>query len=187
MMIFDKLDGSNIRAEWSKKTGWYKFGTRTRLVDETDPMFGPAIPVFMNTLAEPLARIGTDKRWERMIIFGEFMGANSFAGVHDPADPKTITLFDVNPHKKGIIGPKEFLKTFEGIVPLPKFLGEMRWNRSFVEKVRNGEIDGITLEGVVGKAGEGHQLVMAKAKTQAWIDQVKAKFTAEQAEKIINS
>lgn len=24
---FEKLDGSNIRAEWSKKQGWHKFGT----------------------------------------------------------------------------------------------------------------------------------------------------------------
>jgi hypothetical protein len=25
---FDKLDGSNIRAEWSKKNGFHKFGSR---------------------------------------------------------------------------------------------------------------------------------------------------------------
>lgn len=25
---FDKLDGSNIRFEWSRKRGFYKFGTR---------------------------------------------------------------------------------------------------------------------------------------------------------------
>jgi len=29
LTVFDKLDGSNIRAEWSKKRGFYKFGTRT--------------------------------------------------------------------------------------------------------------------------------------------------------------
>ena len=26
---FDKLDGSNIRCEWSRKRGWYKFGTKS--------------------------------------------------------------------------------------------------------------------------------------------------------------
>lgn len=34
--VWDKLDGSNIRAEWSKKNGFYKFGTRERLLDSTD-------------------------------------------------------------------------------------------------------------------------------------------------------
>lgn len=38
--VFDKLDGSNLRFEWSKKQGWYKFGTRHRLFDNTDPVFG---------------------------------------------------------------------------------------------------------------------------------------------------
>ena len=28
---FDKLDGSNLRFEWTKKKGWYKFGTRSWL------------------------------------------------------------------------------------------------------------------------------------------------------------
>ena len=31
---FDKLDGSNIRGTWSKKRGFYKFGTRTQMLDE---------------------------------------------------------------------------------------------------------------------------------------------------------
>ena len=29
---FAKLDGSNIRAEWSRKKGFYKFGSRKRLL-----------------------------------------------------------------------------------------------------------------------------------------------------------
>lgn len=39
-IAFKKYDGSNIRAEWSKKRGWYKFGTRTQLIDKTDLVFG---------------------------------------------------------------------------------------------------------------------------------------------------
>ena len=30
---FDKIDGSNFRAEWSKKRGWYKFGTRNTMIN----------------------------------------------------------------------------------------------------------------------------------------------------------
>ena len=36
--VFDKLDGSNIRAEWNPKKGFYKFGSRTRLLG-TDQEF----------------------------------------------------------------------------------------------------------------------------------------------------
>jgi hypothetical protein len=55
--VFDKLDGSQIRVEWSRKRGWYKFGTRTRLFDQTDGQFGRAIPIFQRTLADQVAKI----------------------------------------------------------------------------------------------------------------------------------
>jgi hypothetical protein len=32
-LAFDKLDGSNMRFEWSPKRGWYKFGSRGQLID----------------------------------------------------------------------------------------------------------------------------------------------------------
>lgn len=184
--IFDKLDGSNLRWEWSRKGGWYKFGTRTRLFDETDPVFGEAIVVFRSGLSEVLEKIFRDQRWDRAIAFTEFFGAKSFAGLHEAGDPKFLALFDVAPHKKGILGPKEFLKIF-GTLPITKFLGVQRWTRGFVEQVRRNEVDGVTDEGVVGKSGEGHHLIMAKAKTQKWVDHVLERYGAEQAAKILES
>ena len=184
--VFDKLDGSNLRWEWARKSGWYKHGTRTRLFDETDEVFGGAIAIFQRTLAEPLIKIARDERWERMIVFTEFWGPRSFAGLHEPEDEKQLTLFDVNPYKKGILGPKQFLKLF-GHLNVPRFLGTRRWTRGFVEHVRHGEISDITEEGVVGKGGEGHKLVMAKAKTQKWIDRVLAKYGEEEGRKIVDS
>jgi hypothetical protein len=41
--VFDKVDGSNLRFEWSKKKGWHKFGTLSRLFDQSDWQFGRAI------------------------------------------------------------------------------------------------------------------------------------------------
>lgn len=32
-VAFDKLDGSNIRAEWDRKKGWLRFGSRRRLLE----------------------------------------------------------------------------------------------------------------------------------------------------------
>lgn len=197
--VFDKLDGSNLRFEWSKKRGWYKFGTRRRLFDETDWQFGRALPQFRKTLAEPLEKIFRDRRWESCIVFCEHWGPNSFAGNHhspgpspqkplDPDESMRNDLIDVAPHKQGILGPAEFLKLF-GDLPSAKFLGRFNWTRGFVERVWNEEIEGITFEGVVGKSGDGksHDRVCAKAKTKRWIDAVKDKHAPDEAEKIIRS
>jgi len=195
--VFDKLDGSNLRFEWSKKKGWYKFGTRTRLFDQADWQFGRSIPLFAKTLAEPLAKIFAKERWEACVVFAESWGPSSFAGNHhepgtnkplDPDDQMRLDLIDVNPYKQGILGPAEFVKLFSDL-PSAKLLGRFNWTRGFVERVWNGEIEGITCEGVVGKTGHGktHDLVMAKAKTKVWIDKVKARYAPEEAEKIVRS
>lgn len=183
--VFDKLDGSNIRAEWSRKRGWNKYGTRERLLDLTDPDFGEAIPIFEKTYADDLAKIAKKEGWDGLTVFMEFWGPNSIAGWHQKGEQKTLTLFDANPYKKGILGPREFLDLF-GHLHTAKFLGKMHWTRGFVERVWNGEIEGVTLEGVVGKAGSGHDLIMAKAKTAEWVKLVKARC-GEDADKIINS
>lgn len=184
--VFDKLDGSNLRAEWSRKKGWNKFGTRERLFDETDEVFGEAIKIFMESLTPGIDPVVKDQRWDGVTVFMEFWGPQSFAGQHIKEDPKQLTLFDVNPYKKGILGPREFLNLFGHLSYTPKYFGKMNWTRGFVERVRKGEFEGITFEGVVGKAGDGHKLIMAKAKTQAWIDKVHAQY-GEAGDKIVNS
>lgn len=197
--IFDKLDGSNLRFEWSRKAGWNKFGTRSRLFDLSDWQFGRAIPIFLRNLSEPLTKAARDNRWESMIVFAEHFGPSSFAGIHhepitnkplDLDDAMKVVLFDIAPHRHGLLGPREFLRIVEKAdVPHASYLGQCRWTRGFVDRVRAGEIDGITFEGVVGKAGNGksHDLIMAKAKTQIWIDKVKARYSAIEAERILES
>ncbi len=184
--VFDKVDGSNLRFEWSKKQGWYKFGTRTRLFDTSDPVFGSAISIWTKDWAEEMAKIAKDNRWESVIAYAEFHGPNSLGGLHDPKDEHELTLFDVAPYKKGLLGPKEFLKLF-GHLAIPTYLGKINWTRDFVAKVRAGEVAGITEEGVVGKTGSGHDLYMAKAKTQVWVDKILARYGAEEGGKIISS
>lgn len=185
--VFDKLDGSNLRFEVTPQKGLVKQGTRTRLFDGTDLVFGGAIDVFNKTLAEPIRKLAKDQGWQRVIVFAEFWGQGSFAGTHVPTDPKRLTVFDLNPYKKGILGPREFLKVTKDLPDCASYLGLFRWTRGFVQQVREGQLPGVTLEGVVGKAGEGHDLQMAKAKTQAWIDLVKQKLTPEEAERLLNS
>jgi len=188
--IFQKLDGSNIRIEWSKKHGWHKFGTRRRLLSsENDPiMYNEVMNTFHREEAEfnKLAKIFKEQRWQKVTAFFEFWGEHSFAGVHVPGEYKNLTLIDVAPYKEGLLGPKDFLKLF-GDCKIPRFLGIMNFNPELIRKVYNEELEGAGLEGIVAKAGKGHSLIMAKAKTKEWIDEVKARYSNKDADTIINS
>jgi hypothetical protein len=73
------------------------------------------------------------------------------------------------------------------IVNVPRLLGKVHWEDSFTRRVRAGEVEGVTFEGVVGKGMRGRKLVMAKAKTQAWIDAVVTRFGKEEGMKIVTS
>lgn len=177
-IAFDKLDGSNLRFEWSRKSGWYKAGSRTVLLDESHPDLGCGIPLFENTLSEPVGKVLFDMRVERAVVYCEFFGPNSFAGQHVQSDPKSLVILDVNIHKRGIVLPRDFIKTF-GHLPIPKVIYEGNFNHSFVEAVRNGEYpvsgEGIVAKGVNPKAKkEQHGLWMAKIKTKAWLEKLKA-------------
>lgn len=169
--MFDKLDGNNVRAEWRRKNGWYKFGSRTQLLSPDDKLMGGAIKVFMDALSESLAKLAYDSRWTHLI---EYWGDHSFCGQHVQGDEMCLTLFDMCPDDKGICGPVDFLHICGDLpVPLPRYFGEFNWTRGFVEAIRNDTVGfSPTFEGVVGKAGNAHKLIMAKAKTQAWLDRV---------------
>jgi hypothetical protein len=154
------------------------------------PDYDEAIPLFARTLAGPVEKVARDERWSQVVAFAEFWGAKSFAGKHQAGDPKFLTLFDIAPGRD-LLGPKEFWELF-GKLPfplVPKYLGRHNWTRGFIDRVRAGEFGGITFEGVVGKAGNGkaHDIVMAKAKTQKWIDAVYAQYGPDEGRRIAES
>lgn len=171
---FAKVDGSNLRAEWEVGKGWVRFGTRHLALTPNHATLGFAIELFQESLAEPLTRIAY-KRWPAMVAFFEISGEHSFAGEHEPNEPKSLTLFDVSVHRKGILGPVEFLKYFSGL-NIPNYLGELVWDQKLIEQVHRGCLPGMSFEGVVGKQGSGHHLEMVKAKNRAWIRQVRERY-----------
>src|SRR5277367_5289881 len=83
---FDKLDGSNIRVEWSAKRGFYKFGTKTQLIDKDAPIFGQSVPLFMDKYETELAKVFAKQRWRNVVCFCELHGKDSFAGNHNMED-----------------------------------------------------------------------------------------------------
>lgn len=173
---FYKIDGSNFRAEWSNKRGWYKFGTRTELIDANHPVFGEAVPVFYTQLSNDLEAVFAKLKIKNAVIFAEFAGYSSFAGNHVPGEEKNLYLFDVALDKKGIIGPERFLNYF-GHCKITPYLGYYLWDDSFLDNVKNNTLTGHMLqEGVVGKIGDYHKLCMVKAKTNNWIERVKKNY-----------
>lgn len=178
---FDKKDGSNIRAEWTKKRGWYKFGTRKTLIDSTDENFGDSIDLFMNKYSDGLAKIFTDNKNYRnsrtFTAFMEYFGPNSFAGQHVDTDIKDVLLFDLVQYQKGFVIPKLFVKDFENLgIPDVVYNGVL--TEEFIQEVRNNAFnldEGVMCKGVTKT--KGNDIVwMAKIKTMDWLDKLKKDF-----------
>jgi hypothetical protein len=173
---FDKLDGSNIRAEWARKQGFVRFGTRQRLLDPREEPLGEAVPLILNGYAEELDRILRRERFEKATVFFEFYGEHSFAGNHE-TEPHRVMLLDVHKYKQGFLVPREFLKLFGDRVPTAELLYQGKANQPFVESVKNGQLEGMTFEGVVCKGGrdQRNQIIQFKVKNRAWLAKLREK------------
>jgi len=175
LYAFDKLDGSNIRAEWSAKRGFYKFGSRTQLLDRNSGYLNEAPQIVLDTYGDHLGNVFRAQKYESAVAFFEFYGPNSLAGSHT-AEPHRVTLFDVSPYKKGILPPRVFLDLF-GHLDIPNIVFEGFLTEDLVQGVREGTLPGITCEGVVckGRADRKTEVpVMFKIKTHAWLDKLRA-------------
>lgn len=169
---FDKLDGSQIRIEWSRKRGFYKFGSKHVLIDETH-VLGEAPNLFREKYTDSLEKIfRTHKDFrnaDKMTVFAEFVGKGAGVGVNQP-DTNDITIFDVAHPKYGIIIPKLFLEYFSHI-DIPKVLYIGNYTKQFADEVFNGYYD--VVEGVICKGTHrqygSEQVWMVKAKTQKWL------------------
>jgi len=176
---FNKLDGSNIRAEWSPKRGFYKFGSRRVLLDPENIHIGKAVALIKENYEDNLIRVFKKQRWSKNIVcFFEYYGDKSFAGQHEEEDNHQVTLIDVSPYKQGLIPPRQFIKWF-GDCGIPDILYRGKANTTFVECVRNSELEGMTLEGVVCKAPNPNgkitsQPLLFKVKSLKWLEMVKA-------------
>jgi len=178
---FDKLDGSNIRAEWSKKRGFYKFGTRKQMIDENAPIFGEAVGLIKGKYEQDITDAMKSARYEKGVFFFEFYGPSSFAGWHSDEEEHDATLFDANLHRLGMLPPKEYLKHF-GHLDIAQLLYRGKPNEQFLTEVREGTLQGMTYEGVICKAlhpKKGRTVLMFKVKNQAWYDALRIKCAGD--------
>ena len=189
---FVKYDGSNLRFEWSRKRGWYKFGTRKTMFDETHKIFGSSIQLFLDKYGDALPKVFQKEKMfqgvRNFVVFAEWFGAKSFSGAHKPWDKQhNIVLFDVNPMKKGLLGPKQFLDLF-GHLSVAEVVYQGNFGAWLVEAVRKEEeidieskyeVKAEIPEGVVCKGGDGHKIWMAKIKTERYKAALKELYEAD--------
>ena len=184
---FDKIDGSSFRSEWDRRTskksnfGFKKFGTRTQMITKSNHPFALAADIFMDKYADDLDKIFTEDKFFRGVnkitVFGEYYGENSFAGLHNPSDEKDVKIFDILVERKGFVKPNDFIDIF-GHLDIPTLVYQGVLTQEFIDKVRNNEFD--LMEGVVCKGvrqTKGNEVVwLLKIKSQKWLDRVKEKY-----------
>lgn len=169
-MVFDKLDGSNIRAEWNKK-GFYKFGSRKCLIDSSTPILGESIEIIQDKYSSKLSKIFKKNKYESVTCFFEFFGKNSFAGSHVNED-HDVVLFDIDVYKKGIVEPLQFISLVNDL-EYPGILYYDNITEDFVQSVKNRTLNGMTFEGVVCKRKYKNTIQMFKIKSNDWLDRLK--------------
>lgn len=176
---FDKLDGSNLRFEWSKKRGFYKFGSRNVMIDENNEQFGKGITIFKEKYEEGLSKVFTSKNYRdglAYVCFAEFLGRKSAFGQHSEDDLFDVVLFDIDRYKKGFISPKEFVNDF-GHLGIPKVIYNGNLNHDFVQSIKRNDYDlseGVICKGkVLTKKGKD-QLYYCKIKTDDWFTRLRA-------------
>ena len=92
-----------------KQKGFFAFGTRKRLISESDELLG-TVPNMINELyGDSISKILTEHKIEFATCYFEFYGQNSAFGQHDKNDKHVVTLIDVAPIRVGILDAERFL------------------------------------------------------------------------------
>ena len=187
-LAFEKYDGTNLHFDWDRDFGWHSFGTRRDVFDlgevgveqfiQKHAHLHECVGVFRSTLAHQVERVLLDNAnyhdFQTVQVFAEFLGPNSFAGLHKASDPKELRLFDVKAEPFGMIGPWQFVADF-GHIRIARVVYEGKLTGKFAEDVRQGKYD--VEEGVICKGGSGGEDVwMAKIKTNAYMARLKQAF-----------
>lgn len=145
--VFDKLDGSHIRAEWSRKNSFYKFGSKNVLMDHNHPEIGEAVELIRSTYEDNLNLKFRKDRYNNATCYFEFYGSNSFAGQHQ-SEQHCVTLLDIEVHEQGFMSPRDFVRNYENL-GIPKLLYVGRVNKEFEKSVHDSILQGMTFEGIM--------------------------------------
>ena len=182
---FRKFDGSNFCAEWNKKlskksqftNGFGKFGTRTQMIKNANNPFVEAVNIFMDKYSKKLDEIFTSEKIFRGVdtitVYGEFFGEHSFAGQHNWEEDHDLVIFDMFLYKKDFLKPGDFIDIFSHIEK-PKVIFKGILTEEIIDLVQKNAFN--LEEGVVFKGVQDNKVWMAKLKTNAWLEKVRALY-----------
>ena len=185
IFAFEKIDGSNICAEWNRKlskksaftNGFGKFGTRTEMIKHKNNPFCEAIDIFMDKYSAPLDKIFREEIIFRGVdgitVYGEFFGPSSFAGQHDWNEEHDVVIFDMFVYKKDFVKPRDFIDIF-GHLRIAKLITQGLLDEQMIQDIISNKYH--LKEGVVFKGVSEGKVWMAKVKTQHWLDKVRALY-----------
>lgn len=179
VLAFDKLDGSNLRFEYSRKRGFYKFGTRNCMIDASHEQFGAAVGVFLEKYADGVAAVMGSKAYRdalSCVCFAEWVGARSAFGQHVPGDSMDAVLFDVSVHKRGLVHPRTFVDDF-GHLGVPRVVYDGPLSEHLVTRVKVNEFglsEGVICKGVVSTRKDRRALYYCKIKTNEWFARLRS-------------
>lgn len=175
--FYDKLDGQHVRAEFSMKRGFYKFGSKEVLIgpDIDNPFLKQAPELFLTKYADEIMRVAVKNRLDRGTAVVELFGPNTFAGIHQPDDQLDVVLIDFHAYGLGWLPPKRFERWFKDLHKA-RLLHIGKASVPFIESVQNGTLEGMTFEGVVGKcphSAKSDYNLMFKIKNHAWYSRLR--------------
>ena len=190
--VFDKPDGNNLRFEYSKNRGFYKFGTRTNLIPKDDKDYGEGVTIFLDKYSSEL-----EYRFKHlypnslsMVVFAEYFGENSFSGIHQKSDTMDVTIFDIINYKNGFIPVSKYIEQF-GDLDITTLIDTTVFDSELIDNVRNNTYVSPLKEGVVVKGERKHKgdIIpwMCKIKTWEWLNKVKEKYGEKALLKEVNN
>ena len=201
---FVKFDGSNMRFKYTLKQGFNLYGSRHELIDESHPHFGEGVAIFKQDYQEELTKFfrkDKELRNEReIVVYAEFFGPQSFAGIHQPNDPKQLIVFDVLVGHKNqwFYTPLDFIETFQSMVKIPPVLYIGNMNDKLIEDVRTGVytpefhkltdnkfklFEGMVCKGTQTRGDYRGKVWMCKIKTNEYFQALRSRWGEEGVKK----
>jgi len=182
-IAFEKLDGTNIHFVWSPEHDFHSFVTRRNRYTYSDASLTQfhkdhpgldGLEQAFQKIEQPLSDFLIKNYYgtQEVIVFTELCGLHSFAGFHNPKEEKRAVIFDVQVAGRPL-PPDQFIKLFEPF-GIPKVVFQGKFTGQLFLDVRNGKYS--VQEGVVVKGVVNGQVHMAKIKTNAYLEKLKAQF-----------
>lgn len=185
-IAFEKYDGTNLHWCWNKNDGWHAFGTRRtqfslnkkgiKEFNETHPELFSAPLIFNDLLRDKLIVSFSKDEWlfyNKIIVFTEFFGPNSFAGTHSiedfAEDTQQLVIIDVSVSNR-IMDPELFVEYFQSL-PIARIVEQGTYNGQFSDDIRQDKYH--LNEGVVCKGIVDGKVFMTKIKTKDYLKRLR--------------